>query len=106
MSEEFKEEIIIRESSFTLDGFLNQSFIPQDLLNDLKKANALFIPRIEDDKPFFEVVTQDLFYFLKQNENENFKVDICIKDEDFQYIRTEAEEVLIALGIIHIERNI
>ncbi len=106
MNEEFKDEIIIRDISFTLDDFLNQNFIPEDLKSDLEKADALFIPRIVEDKPFFEILTQDLYHFLKQNESEGFKVNICIKEEDFQYLRSEAEEIFIPLGILLIEKMV
>lgn len=104
MNEESEDEIIIKDSSFTLDNFINQSFIPEDLKNDLKEANTLFIPKIVEEKPFFEILTLDLFHFLKQSEG--FKVNICIKEEDFQYLRSEAEEIFIALGIILIEKTI
>lgn len=106
MNEEFKDEIIIRDSSFTLDDFLNQYFIPEDLKADLKEADALFIPKIVEDKPFFEILTQDLYHFLKQSESEEFKVNICITKEDFQYLRSEAEEIFIALGILLIEKMV
>ena len=106
MNEEFKNEIIIRDSSFTLDDFLNRSFIPEKLKNDLKEANTIFIPKIVEEKPLFEILTLDLFHFLKQSESEGFKVNICIKDEDFQYLRTEAEEIFIPLGILLIEKTL
>jgi len=46
MKEEFKSEIIIKDSSFTLDNFLKQPFIPEELKNELKEANTLFISHL------------------------------------------------------------
>jgi len=106
MNEESKDEIIIRDSSFTLGDFLHQFFIPEDLKKDLEGADALFIPRIVEDKPYFEILTLDLYHFLKQSESEGFKVKICIREEDFQYLRSEAEEIFIALGILLIEKMV
>jgi hypothetical protein len=96
-------EITIKKSNFTLESVINEDFIPDNLKDNLIKANILFIPKIIDNKPFFEIITQDLFAFLKENETENFKVDICIPEKDFRYIRTEAAEIFLSLGLFFIE---
>ena len=36
----------------------------------------------------------------------DLKVQICVDDEDFQYFRSEAEEVFITLGVLLIEKFI
>ena len=103
MNEESNFEINIRESSFTLDDVFNKISIPNGLKNDLQKTNIVMIPKFVDDEPFFEIITQDLFAFLKENETDDFKVNICITEDDFKYIRTEAEEIFLSLGLFLLE---
>lgn len=96
-------EINIIECNYNKNDLIYQDFIPDELKADLKNATVLFIPKIFKDKPYFEIQTQDLYYYLKKEETENLKVEICIAEEELEYFITEAEEIFIVLGWFFVE---
>ena len=71
MIDEQNYEIEVKESEINLEDILSQDFIPNDLKDDLRSAGLLFVPKIVENKPYFEIQTQDLFNYFKENETED-----------------------------------
>ena len=103
MAENFKSEISITESQMDIDHLLNGLMIINELKQELKQANLLFIPKLIEGKPYFEKETEDLFNDFKEIEAEDFKIDICTMDDNIQYIQQEAEEWWVKLGWFFLE---
>ncbi len=93
----------IKETSLNKENIINQDYILDDLKQSLYDSTILILPKVIENKPYFEIQTQDLYHFLKQEESEKFKVEICISEDDFKYFRDEAEEIFLLLGWFFVE---
>ena len=91
-------EIIVYNSEISTDLILNQKFVPDNLKDSIKASNVLFLPKIINDKPFYEVETLDLFRYFRNAVEEGFKPELCVSDDDFQFRREEAAEEFFVLG--------
>lgn len=98
MIDEQNYEIEVKESEINLEDILSQDFIPNGLKDNLRSASLLFVPILVENKPYFEIQTQDLFKYFKENEDEDLQVEICISDEEFEYRREESIEEYMAVG--------
>ncbi len=67
-------ELTINDSEISTDSIINQEFVPDSLKESIKASNVLFIPKIIEDKPFYEVETLDLFHYFRNMESEGFKL--------------------------------
>lgn len=90
--------IELNTSDLTIESIINQEYVPVGIKDRIREANLLFIPKIIDGKPYFEIETLDLFNYFKELESEDFKTEICVADEDFQYRRYEAIEDYLVIG--------
>ncbi|MEJ2248654.1 MAG: hypothetical protein P8Y97_03220 [Candidatus Lokiarchaeota archaeon] len=98
MSTKQKFEITINLSDISKDIILNKEYVPNNLKENIRASDILFIPNIIEDKPLYEVETLDLFNYFKSQESEGLKSEICVADDEFQYRREEAVPEFIALG--------
>lgn len=76
----------ITEVQENFETWISQSFIPENLKVDLRKAQILLTPTIgfrEQPLPTFPVGTEVTLAFLKKNLPNNISVDICIDDKDY-----------------------
>ncbi|KKN00580.1 hypothetical protein LCGC14_1136360 [marine sediment metagenome] len=91
-------DIELKPSELTIESIINQEYVPAGIKDRIREANLLFIPKIINSKPYFEVETLDLFNYFKEFESEGLKTEICIADEDFQYRRDEAIKEYLVIG--------
>lgn len=91
-------DIEMKTSDLTIESIINQEYVPIGIKDSIRKANLLFIPKIINSKPYFEIETLDLFNYFKDLESEGLKTEICVADEDFQYRRDEAVEDYLFIG--------
>lgn len=91
-------EILIKNSEISIEMILNQDYVAEDLKESIRSSNLLFIPKIIQDKPYFEIESLDLFNHFKKLGSEVLKTEICVADKDFQYRREEAVKDYVVLG--------
>ncbi|KKM75969.1 hypothetical protein LCGC14_1384860 [marine sediment metagenome] len=96
-------EITINDSEISTDSILNQEFVPDSLKDSIKASNVLFVPKIINNKPFYEVETLDLFNYFKNMESEGFKTELCVTDDDFQFRKEEGLKEYIVLGWLFVK---
>ena len=101
--EVFDKKIEIEETDITFDSIYDKPFIPQDYIEDIKKADILIIPeenfREEGDVLFTET-TREFLEYLQEQIPKDMSVDIAISDEDFRKIELHSDLVNVATIIV------
>lgn len=101
--EVFGEKVEIEETDVTFESIYNKPFIPQDYIEDIKKADILIIPeenfREEGDVVFPET-TREFLEYLQGQIPKDMSVDIAISDEDFRKIELHSDLVNVATIIV------
>ena len=75
------------EESF--DYWINRDYISAELRERLSEANVLLTPKsgyLEYEGPLFPVETSEFLRYLRRNAGDEVVVDLCIEDEDFEYL--------------------
>ena len=87
--EVFDKKIEIEETDITFDSIYDKPFIPQDYIEDIKKADILIIPEEnfrEEGDVLFPETTREFLEYLQEQIPKDMSVDIAISDEDFRKI--------------------
>jgi len=93
------DDVVITDSSENFDTWINREYISEELKNNLRKASILLVPTEgfrERDIPVFPVKSEELFTYIKNRLPSDFKVDICIRDEDYKELALHADSVILA----------
>jgi len=80
-------EIVDTDISF--DVIYSKKYIPQNYIEDIKKANFLIIPEENfrgEEILLFPETTREFFDFIREFPNDEIISDIAISDEDFKRI--------------------
>lgn len=101
--EVFDKKIEIEETDITFDSIYDKSFIPQDYIEDIKKADILIIPEEnfrEEGDVLFPETTREFLEYLQEQIPKDMSVDIAISDEDFRKIELHSDLVNVATIIV------
>ena len=94
----------VTESSESFELFRSQSFISDELRNQLCFADILVVPQLKHRdyiSPCFPMYTEEFVHFLKSSAPENVIVDICIEDEDFRILELRDDTLDLAHIIVN-----
>jgi len=97
-----EDEFNINFTEECFDYWINQSFITDELKNELKNADILLIPQIgfrDIDIPVFPVKTEELFTFLRKKSSD-VKIDICIEDKDYRELALHYDLITIGAFVV------
>ena len=101
--EVFDKKIEIEETDITFDSIYDKPFIPQDYIEDIKKADILIIPEEnfrEEGDVLFPETTREFLEYLQEQIPKDMSVDIAISDEDFRKIELHSDLVNVATIIV------
>lgn len=101
--EVFDKKIEIEETDITFDSIYDKPFIPQDYIEDIKKADILIIPEEnfrEEGDVLFPKTTREFLEYLQEQIPKDMSVDIAISDEDFRKIELHSDLVNVATIIV------
>jgi hypothetical protein len=76
-------ELEISDSTYDLAHWTNRSYISSAVRAQVEKADIVILPR-DLGAPVFPGCTTELFTVLKERVREDFQVEICIDDEDYE----------------------
>ena len=100
---DIEKMIDVVDTELSFESIYNKNYMPKEYEEEIKAANILLIPRENfRDKQglFFPECTDEFLEFMKERENANVKVDICISDEDFIKLELHADIIYIATMIV------
>lgn len=86
MHETEGKEFNYSETDITFETIYSKDYFPSNI-PEVRNANALLIPNENLRKNIgitFPETTIEFYEYLKENENDIFKPDIAVKDEDFK----------------------
>jgi len=93
------DDVLITDSSENFDTWINRKYISEELKNNLRKAHILLVPTEgfrERNIPVFPVKSEELFTYIRNTLPSDFKVDMCIRDEDYRELALHADSVILA----------
>lgn len=93
-------EFEVIEGGVSFEEVYNKTYFPEKYRDEISTANILIIPfeKFRDKKqPFFPEETHSLFEFMKDNSDEQTKIDICISDDDFNSLHLHSDTINIPL---------
>mgnify|MGYP000276111666 CR=1 FL=1 len=100
---DIEKMIDVIDTELSFESVYKKKYMPKEYEDEIKSANVLLIPNENfrgKQGLFFPECTDELLDFMKEQENENVKVDICISDEDFKKIRTARRYCIHLLTMI------
>lgn len=100
---DIEKMIDVIDTELSFESVYKKEYMPREYEDEIKSANVLLIPNENfrgKQGLFFPECTDELLDFMKEQENENVKVDICISDEDFKKLELHADIVYIATMIV------
>jgi hypothetical protein len=80
-------ELTITDSKETFDSWLTKDYVTEELKASLSKAAILIVPfeNLRDTpKPIFPIGTEEILRYFKEMLPDEYPIDICITDEDYQ----------------------
>lgn len=80
-------ELTIIDTNENFETWIAKDFVTDELRESLSKASILIVPfdNLRDTpKPIFPIGTEDILRYFKEKAPNEFYVDICITDEDYQ----------------------
>lgn len=101
--EVFDKKIEIEETDITFESIYDKPFIPQDYVEDIKKADILIIPEEnfrEEGDVLFPETTREFLEYLQEQIPKDMSVDIAISDENFRKIELHSDLVNVATIIV------
>ncbi|MEY8532722.1 hypothetical protein AALH30_04185 [Blautia pseudococcoides] len=99
-----EKDINITDTDITFETILQEKYIPQKYIGDIKKANVLIIPNEgfrDNEGYFFPECTSEFYMFLKNHEE--IETEICIDNDEFQKIELHADIIYVATLIVQYE---
>lgn len=100
---DIEKMIDVIDTELSFESVYKKEYMPKEYEDEIKSANVLLIPNENfrgKQGLFFPECTDELLDFMKEQENENVIVDICISDEDFKKLELHADIVYIATMIV------
>ncbi len=100
---DIEKMIDVIDTELNFESVYKKAYVPKEYEDEIKSANVLLIPNENfrgKQGLFFPECTDELLDFMKEQENEKVKVDICISDEDFEKLELHADIVYIATMIV------
>ena len=98
-----KMSLTVDSLDLTFDDIYKKDYIPQDYLDEIKKANLLIIPT-EHFRGMQEVVfpetTLDFYEYIKENSNDDITADIAISDGKFLKMELHSAVITVATIIV------
>ncbi|QBO59617.1 hypothetical protein [Chryseobacterium salivictor] len=82
-----EDKFIVEESKENFETWTSKDFISSEIRESIKSASILIVPTIgfrEPNELTFPIGTEDFFQYIKENLPENFTIDFCINDDDYQ----------------------
>ena len=106
--------INVSDSNITFEQIYEKEYLPDEYINDIKKANLLIIPNEnfrEKGDVLFPETTREFFEYIKEHAEDGLVADIAISDEGFQRIELhsaviEVAKIIIQSGILPIVTNL
>ena len=103
MNNLFFDNVKISDTDISFEQIYNKEYIPEEYIDDIKKANLLIIPnesfRDEGDILFPET-TREFYDYIRENANDDIVADIAISDDDFQRIELHSAVITVATIIV------
>lgn len=93
----------VSDSEITFEKIYEEGYIPQEYIDDIKKANFLLIPNdscYEEGRLLFPETTRDFFDFVREQKDERIIADIAISDENFQSLELHSAIIELAKVIV------
>lgn len=104
MRHEIEEnQLIITDSEMNFSMIYEKPYVPQEYINDIKKANILLIPTENSDRyehPIFPELTLEFLDYVKENTPDDIITDIAISDDDFNRLELHSAAVTVATIIV------
>lgn len=79
----------VRDTEESFEYWINREYISAELRARLSVANVLCTPYsgyLEYEGPLFPIETSEFYRFLQRNSGDGLVADLCIEDEDFEYL--------------------
>ena len=84
-----ENRLTITDSPITFETALKKTYVPADVLDELKNANLLIIPNENSGRtkdPVFPETTLDFYEYLKDHAPDEVKPDVLASDGDFKIL--------------------
>ncbi len=99
----YGKRINIFDTDITFENIYQKEYIPEDYIDEIKKANLLIIPNeVFRDKGdiLFPETTREFFDFVQEKCGDEIVADIAISDEKFQRIELHSAAIEVATIIV------
>lgn len=93
----------IEDTDISFDTIYEKKYIPQDYIQDIKKANFLIIPEENyrgEESLIFPETTREFLEYVKSAQHDTIISDIAVSDEDFQRIELHSATITVATVIV------
>jgi len=100
---EISKKIDVMDTELNFNAVYDKDYLPQEYEKSIRSANILLIPNEnfrEKEGLFFPECTDEFYQYMKEQENADIKVDICISDEEYKKLELHADIIYIATMII------
>lgn len=93
----------IEDTDISFNTIYEKKYIPQEYIQDIKKANFLIIPEENyhgEETLLFPETTREFFEYVKNAPHDTIVSDIAVSDEDFQRIELHSATITVATVIV------
>ena len=104
LHESNNERITIEDSTIGFETVYKEDYFPQDLYDEVSKANMLIIPdsfsREDTSKYVFPETTKEFLGYAQDMKNDNFIPDIAADEESFDKLELHSAVITVATFIV------
>lgn len=100
----YEKKISVENSDISFESIYQKSWFPNEIADDVKKANFLIIPSdycSDDSNIVFPETTTDFYDYIKSNSNGNVVCDIAVSEDNYQKIEKHSALIDIATVIVN-----
>ena len=93
----------INDSKNNFEYWINQDYIPENLKDELRKSNLLFVPQsFHRDQEYltFPVNTEELYQYIIENSSKDINPNICISSTDYREIALHGYEIYLGSFVV------
>lgn len=93
----------VSDCEVTFESLTEREYFPQEHSEEILSSNAILLPVENYSKvnyPVFFENTNEFYNYLKENEKDDIKTSICIRDEDYRELELHNDEITLATIII------
>ena len=93
----------IEDTDISFNTIYEKKYIPQEYIQDIKKANFLIIPEENyhgEETLLFPETTREFFEYVKNAPHDTIVSDIAVSDEDFQRIELHSATITVATVVV------